>query len=35
MDGIKGSPFPSDYEDDFADADLGQESYGKDEEDTY
>ena len=33
MDGIKGSPLPSDYEDDFADAGLGQESYGKDEED--
>ena len=36
MDGIEGSPPPhSDYEDDFADASLGQESYGKDEEDTY
>ena len=35
MDGIKSSPLPSDYEDDFADTGLGQELYGKDEEDTY
>ena len=36
MDGIEGPPPPhSDYEDDFADASLGWESYSKDEEDTY
>ena len=36
MDGIEGSPPPySDYEDDFADAGLGWESYAMDEEDTY
>ena len=35
MEGGEGSPNHSDYEDDFAEAGLGRESYGEDEEDTY
>ena len=36
MDSVEGSlPRHSDYEDDFAEAGLGQPSYGDDEEDTY
>ena len=35
MDGVETLPRHSDYEDDFAEAGLGQSSYGDDEEDTY
>jgi hypothetical protein len=35
MDGVETLPRHSDYEDDFAEAGLGQASYGDDEEDTY